>query len=67
MPPIPDHYLYTVTYLDAGVEGFTTVKAVGASYFVEEGSLTVFKDQHHKAVLALRTESVLVVERGDAV
>lgn len=56
-------YRFTVTQMDLrslSVENYH----LDASYFVEEGTYTLFKDSGHATVEAFRTEAVLRISRG---
>lgn len=62
--PAPE-YLYTAVYrCPSEPFGDPVKRDVLAAYFIEEGSLLIFKNASHQAVLAIRADTVLVVERG---
>lgn len=53
---------WTVAF--ATPQGILTERTVTAAYFKEDGRLTVFKDNDNQAVYAVRTDSLVSVERA---
>jgi hypothetical protein len=53
---------YTVTH--TGAASIPYQKIVIASYFKEDGSLTIFKDEDNQAVYAIQTSSLVSIERS---
>lgn len=58
-------YKFTVTHGTTESSSFNA--HLEASYFVEDGSYTLFKDTRHGAVEAFRTDSVIRITRGSAI
>ncbi len=66
MPAVRDPlYSYTVKYQLFG-DYTPSSKTMPAAYFVEEGRLTIFKDQFHRAVFAIPTDTLVSVTRGES-
>lgn len=63
--PPPAMYTYTVEY--ALPMGEVNTLEASASYFVDDGTYTLLKDQDHKVVLAVRTDYIILIERGEVV
>ena len=60
--PAPMHsYTYQ---LYSPADGTSIMGKTDAAYFVEEGAFTLFKDSGHAVVLAVRTDFLVMVERG---
>lgn len=69
-PSLPSEYKHVVTHLwppEVDLHSVVGSTDVTASYFVEEGSFTLFKNQRHAVVAAFRTELVIGVTRGGLV
>lgn len=66
MPAVPHPlYEFTLLALAAGIDGIGTEELrLNAAYFVEDGSLLLFKDAAHSAVYGLPLNRVLSVVRG---
>lgn len=59
-------YLYSINYTStADPFGVPGTHQVRASYFIEDGQFTSFKDGNHQVVLAVKTDMVQVIVRGE--
>lgn len=63
VPPVLDFSVLQQSLVSPGPVEYR----ISASYFVEEGAYTLFKNSAHSVVGAFRTDMVLLISREDAV